>query len=200
MCIRDRAQTAPTAASDTDAAKQLADTQDKLSTALRSFSVLQDEDTQLRTSLDKANADNASLSQQLDASRSTLSSTQAQAASSEQATGQIDPLRSQLRAALDQSNQFAAENEQLRNRLALLTSSPGSPHSAPLRPGQAPAYVATPAAPPSKTYVVVQGDTLTKISRKFYGTSSRWQDILNANRGVVKNETSLVVGSSLTIP
>jgi nucleoid-associated protein YgaU len=48
--------------------------------------------------------------------------------------------------------------------------------------------------------VVVQGDTLTKISRKFYGTSSRWQDILNANRGVVKNETSLVVGSSLTIP
>jgi nucleoid-associated protein YgaU len=48
--------------------------------------------------------------------------------------------------------------------------------------------------------VVVEGDTLTKIARKFYGSSSRWEDILNANRDVMKDEKSLVVGSTLKIP
>jgi nucleoid-associated protein YgaU len=48
--------------------------------------------------------------------------------------------------------------------------------------------------------VVAEGDTLTKIARKFYGSSSRWEDILKANRSVLKDEKSLVVGSTLTIP
>ena len=48
------------AAPDSDAAKQLADAQDKLSISLRSFSVLQDENTQLKASLEKANSDNTS--------------------------------------------------------------------------------------------------------------------------------------------
>jgi len=34
----------------------------------------------------------------------------------------------------------------------------------------------------------------------FYGTSARWEDILNANRDILKDEKSLVVGSSLKIP
>jgi nucleoid-associated protein YgaU len=76
-----------------------------------------------------------------------------------------------------------------------------------MRPGQglavgaAPAdVVAAPAPPAARTHVVAEGDTLTKISRKYYGTSGRWEDILNANRDVVKDEKSLVVGSSLKIP
>ena len=44
--------------------------------------------------------------------------------------------------------------------------------------------------------MVVEGDTLTKISRKYYGSSSRWEDILKANRDIVKDEKSLVVGST----
>jgi nucleoid-associated protein YgaU len=48
--------------------------------------------------------------------------------------------------------------------------------------------------------VVVEGDTLTKISRKYYGTSGRWEDILKANRDILKDEKSLAVGSSLKIP
>ena len=46
----------------------------------------------------------------------------------------------------------------------------------------------------------LEGDTLTKISRKFYGSSGRWEDILKANRDVLKDEKSLVVGSTLKIP
>jgi nucleoid-associated protein YgaU len=61
---------------------------------------------------------------------------------------------------------------------------------------------AAPAAPPpaARTYVVAEGDTLTKISRKFYGNSGRWEEILKANHDILKDEKSLVVGSTLKIP
>jgi nucleoid-associated protein YgaU len=41
---------------------------------------------------------------------------------------------------------------------------------------------------------------LTKISRKFYGSSGRWEEILKANHDILKDEKSLVVGSTLKIP
>jgi nucleoid-associated protein YgaU len=195
------------AASDSDAAKQLADVQDKLSISLRSFSVLQDENTQLKASLEKANADNASLAQQLDAARASIASLQAQAAAAAQVAAQVDPLRSELRLAQDESNRLAIENAQFRTRLALQSPGPGSVRPAPTRPGQAAAVsaaqaeaAATPAPPAPRTHVVVEGDTLTKISRKYYGNSGRWEDILKANRDVLKDEKSLVVGSTLKIP
>ncbi len=191
-------------AGDSATASQLSDTQDKLATALRSFTVVQDENAQLTASLDKANSDIAALNDQLGAARSTIATLQAQAA----LTSQIEPLRSELRHSQDEVSRLALENEQLRVRLSLQSPVPGSMKPAPMRPEQAPAAAApapapgaaapVPAAP--KTYVVAEGDTLTRISRKFYGTSAKWQDILNANRDVVKDENSLVVGSTLKIP
>ena len=193
-------------AADSDAAKQ-ADLQDKLAMSLRSFSVVQDENAQVKASLDKANSDNASLTAQLDSARASIASLQAQAAAAAPVTAQVDPLRSELRHAQDEAGRLAVENSQLRTRLALQSPSPGSSRPAPMRPGQglavgaAPAdVVAAPAPPAARTHVVAEGDTLTKISRKYYGTSGRWEDILNANRDVVKDEKSLVVGSSLKIP
>jgi nucleoid-associated protein YgaU len=189
------------APSDSDTAKQLADTQDKLATALRSFTVVQDQNAQLSASLDKANADNASLSEQLQAAKASIASLQVQAA----ATSQIEPLQTEVRQAQDEASQLAAENAQLRTHLELQAPAPGSTKPVPTRPGQAAAMTAAAAPvvaapPPPKTYVVVEGDTLTRISKKFYGTSGRWQDILNANHAVLKDEKSLVVGSTLTIP
>jgi nucleoid-associated protein YgaU len=191
---------------DSDAAKQAADLQDKLSVALRSFSVLQDENAQLKASADKAASDNASVSQQLSAANATIASLQVQAA----ATAEIDPLRTELRQAQDEASRLAVENDQLRTRLAVVSPGPGSLRPAPTRPGQAAALVApeavpaaaaaAPPPPAPRTYVVAEGDTLTKISRKFYGTSGRWEAILAANRGVVKDEKSLVVGSTIKIP
>ncbi len=193
----------PAAAPDTDAAKQAADLQDKLTVSLRSFSVLQDENAQLKASMEKSASDNASLSQQLEAAKASIASLQVQAA----ATAQIDPLRTELRQSQDETVRLATENQQYRTRLAVQSTGPNSSRPAPTRPGQASAAAAsavpsaaTPAPAGPKTYVVAEGDTLTKISRKFYGNSGRWQDILNANRRVVKDEKSLVVGSTITIP
>ena len=193
------------APAESDSAKQLADVQDKLAMALRSFTVVQDENAQLKASLEKANSENGSLGQQLDAARASIAALQVQAA----ATAQIEPLRSQLRLAQDETNRLAIENSQFRTRLALQTPGPGSSRPSPTRPAQgseigaAPATAQAAIAPPPpapRTHVVVEGDTLTRISRKYYGTSSRWEDILNANRDVLKDEKSLVVGSTLKIP
>jgi nucleoid-associated protein YgaU len=195
---------APAPAADTGATGQVADLQDKLATSLRSFLVIQDENTQLHASLDKLTTDNASLSQQLDAARASIAALQVQAA----ATAQIEPLRTELRQAQDEASQLATENAQLKTRIATESPGPSALKPAPTRPSQAaavsaaaaPAEAAAPPPPAPKTYVVAEGDTLTRISRKFYGTSSRWEDILNANHDVLKNEKSLVVGSTLKIP
>jgi nucleoid-associated protein YgaU len=191
---------------DTDAAKDLADVQDKLAMSLRSFSVIQDENGQLQATIDKLTADNASLSQQLDAAHSSIAALQVQAA----ATSQIDPLRTELRQSQDEAGRLAMENSQLRTHVALQSPGPGSARPMPLRPGTpdalaastpVPAPEAAPAAPAAeKTYVVAEGDTLTKISRKFYGTSGRWEDILKANHDTLKDEKSLSVGSTIKIP
>jgi len=51
-----------------------------------------------------------------------------------------------------------------------------------------------------RTYVVQPGDTLGGISRKFYGTSSRYMDIYNANRDKLTSPNSVEVGQILIIP
>lgn len=197
----DAAKAQPPAPAD---AGSTADLQDKLATSLRSFSVVQDENAQLKATVDKLTSDSASLSQQLDAARASIATLQVQAA----ATSQIEPLRTELRQAQDETSRLASENSQLRTRLAIQSPGPGATNPAPTRPAQAaaasaaavPAQAAPPPPPAPKTYVVVEGDTLTRISRRFYGSSGRWEDILNANRDVLKDEKSLVVGSTLKIP
>ncbi|REJ76375.1 MAG: LysM peptidoglycan-binding domain-containing protein [Acidobacteria bacterium] len=51
-----------------------------------------------------------------------------------------------------------------------------------------------------RTYVVQPGDTLGKISIRFYGTSSRYMDIYNANRDKLSGPGNLTVGQELRIP
>ncbi len=184
-----------------DSALQLADLQDKLATSLRSFTVLQDENADLKTQLDKVITDNATFSQQLDTAHALIATLQVQAA----ATSQIDPLRTELRQAQDETSRLSLENADLRTHIAIQAPGPGASRPMPQRPSQLSAPSAVPAAaspppPAAKTYVVAEGDTLTKISRKFYGSSGRWGDILKANHDVLKDEKSLVVGSTLKIP
>jgi LysM repeat protein len=51
-----------------------------------------------------------------------------------------------------------------------------------------------------RTYIVQHGDTLVSISRKFYKTSTRWKQILDANRDVIDNPKRLTAGQTLVIP
>ena len=51
-----------------------------------------------------------------------------------------------------------------------------------------------------RSYTVQSGDSLSSISRKFYGTPSRWIDIYQANRDRLASENALRVGQDLRIP
>ena len=51
-----------------------------------------------------------------------------------------------------------------------------------------------------RTYVVQSGDTLFSISRKFYKSSKRWKEILEANKKNIHDPKNLTVGETLVIP
>ena len=51
-----------------------------------------------------------------------------------------------------------------------------------------------------QTYTVQPGDTLTSISKHFYGNMRDYKRILNANRGKIGNKDLIRVGQELSIP
>ncbi|MGI8493684.1 MAG: LysM peptidoglycan-binding domain-containing protein [Pyrinomonadaceae bacterium] len=51
-----------------------------------------------------------------------------------------------------------------------------------------------------RTYIVQSGDTLGKISQRFYGTSRNYMKIYNANRDKMSSPGNLEVGEELIIP
>lgn len=184
-----------------DRSAELTETQDKLNTVLRSYSLLQEETDRIKA----------------DAARSTEQATTASAKAAAEAAAQIAALFDELRQTQAQAATLAAENSQLKFRLGATGPVPGSTMATPLRPSSAPsaapianAAPATPepaaptasvaATPGPRTHVVVAGDNLAKISRAYYGTANRWDEILNANRDVIRNENVLPLGVTLRIP
>ncbi len=57
-----------------------------------------------------------------------------------------------------------------------------------------------PLPPGARQHTVVSGDTLASLSRRYYGTANRWQDIQRANAAVLNGGTSLRLGMVLVIP
>ena len=141
------------------------------------------------------------------------------------ATAELVATRDQLRQTQAQSAASAIEAQQLKTRLALVgnlptgnaPSRPGTlptisidlpaaspaPAAAPVAvnaptPAPVPAKVAAPSGPRSHT--VAPGDSLSRISKQYYGTAARWNDILQANKDVIRNPDSLALGTQLRIP
>lgn len=52
----------------------------------------------------------------------------------------------------------------------------------------------------ARTHVVQTGDTLYSLSRKYYGSSSRWKEIRQANRKSLDASGQLKVGQTVTVP
>lgn len=52
----------------------------------------------------------------------------------------------------------------------------------------------------AQSYVVKKGDTLQKISKKFYGTSKKWGKIYEANKGILKGPDKVYPGQTISIP
>jgi TP901 family phage tail tape measure protein len=59
-----------------------------------------------------------------------------------------------------------------------------------------------PAAPANRgTYTVVRGDTLSGISKKYYGDANQWRKIYDANKGVIGSNPNMIFpGQVYTIP
>jgi len=51
-----------------------------------------------------------------------------------------------------------------------------------------------------RRYTVQAGDTLSKISRQFYGNASQYMKIFNANRSVLNDPNTINPGQELLIP
>ena len=49
-------------------------------------------------------------------------------------------------------------------------------------------------------YVVKKGDTLQKISEKFFKTTTKWKDIYEANKHILKTPDRIRPGQKLAIP
>jgi nucleoid-associated protein YgaU len=173
----------------------------KLEVALRSFTLLREENDRLTAAQEKLVQENAAHEARLTAEVSALESQVAALKGAVPLAAQAAGWREQLRQTQDQLAAVSLENNRLKTQLSLGGSAPGSVLAAPAHSAPAPVAAPAPAAAPApRIHVVVAGETLGQISRKYYGTASRWPEILAANRAVLHDENGLVVGSSLRIP
>ncbi len=188
----------------------------KLSAALASAKMLRDENDQLKTGASELTRAKTELEAEL---------TKAKAAGA--SVAQTQSLRDQLRLTQAQAATLAEENASLKARLASAgggaAASSGNGNSAsasstvtanPAVPSGVTATFVTGApnqitrvssAPRTGTqglrfHTVAAGDTLSKISNLFYGTPTRWSEILVANRDILGEDNNLVIGRTLRIP
>lgn len=111
------------------------------------------------------------------------------------------------------------ENDRLKNEIRLLSARIKSleertPLASPPQPGSAVTEVAAAPTAPERTtannaprraaipatHTVVKGDTLTRISQKYYGTQNRWREIFNYNRDILPAPGALKIGTQLKLP
>jgi nucleoid-associated protein YgaU len=52
----------------------------------------------------------------------------------------------------------------------------------------------------TKTYVVMSGDSLSKIAKREYGNAKEWNRIFEANRDILKDPDKIYPGQELKIP
>ena len=121
------------------------------------------------------------------------------------AEGTVVPAREAMRLK-NENLELRQENAELRDQQSKTKSTAGRSVPA-VTPVPRPALTALPeAAPPvptpsaPKSHTVVSGDTLSKISRKYYGNSGDWQKIAEANKAILPDPTKLKVGMVLTVP
>jgi nucleoid-associated protein YgaU len=51
-----------------------------------------------------------------------------------------------------------------------------------------------------KTYVVVKGDSLSKIAKREYGDANKWRTIYEANKDLIKDPDLIYPGQELKVP
>lgn len=125
------------------------------------------------------------------------------------------PLETQVERLdlLDRIARLERENTDLKRQLderfapVVPVDSPATTRTPPPAAARVPPSAATPPAAATqrpatgpRRHIVRPGDTLYRIAQEMYGNSRRWQDIYEANRNVLPNQSSLRVGMELVIP
>ncbi|MGB2663775.1 MAG: LysM peptidoglycan-binding domain-containing protein [Candidatus Acidiferrum sp.] len=67
-------------------------------------------------------------------------------------------------------------------------------------PAAAAAAVGAPSIPAARTYTVQPGDSLSKISKQFYGDSNMYMKIFDANKDKLADPDKIKAGMDLLIP
>ena len=52
----------------------------------------------------------------------------------------------------------------------------------------------------TRIYVVVSGDSLSKIAKREYGDANKWKQIFEANRDIIKDPNLIHPGQKLKLP
>ena len=189
--------------------KQLDEASARLTATLRSFQLKEEEVDSLQKSLVATDSERAALAERIQAAEKQATDARAASVAGQEASAQLAALREQLRHAQNQVGQLAAENIQLKNRTAPVavttaTASTGPVLSPPRRPADTASPTSTvvraPQAAEPRIHTVVEGETLTRIARRYYGNSERWADIYDANRASLPNPAALKIGMKLRIP
>jgi nucleoid-associated protein YgaU len=55
-------------------------------------------------------------------------------------------------------------------------------------------------SPEEQTYTIESGDSLSKIAKHFYGDASKWRQIFEANRDIIKDPDLIHPGQTIKIP
>ena len=86
--------------------------------------------------------------------------------------------------------------EKVDDRMTVAAAQSAAPQA-----GQAPqAAPASQATPAPQFYEVKSGDTLSKIAKEFYGDASRYGEIFEANKPMLKDPDKIYPGQRLRIP
>jgi nucleoid-associated protein YgaU len=90
--------------------------------------------------------------------------------------------------------------DQIASAARIINGTVGAPTALPVAPVRTVRTDTMVAAPAERFHTVQEGDSLTRISARYYGTPNRWQDIYEANRDVLRGENALRPGQRLRIP
>jgi nucleoid-associated protein YgaU len=166
-----------------------AEAENKLSTALRSYTLVARERDALQARVAELSARFSSTSQALTSAEADAKAASESMFASVAATAEMETLRNRALAAERSAESARAELARANRLLAALR--PG--HAEPTRPTEA-------AGEPARTHTIAPGETLSSISLRYYGTTARWSEILSANRDVLVDEHSFAAGRTLRIP
>jgi nucleoid-associated protein YgaU len=94
---------------------------------------------------------------------------------------------------IEKLNSIPAEELRVGQTIKLPAKDSGAPSATPVAPGDA-----APAASDGKTHVVAAGETLSDISKKYFGTTTKWKEIVKVNPGL--DPEGMKVGQKIRLP